>query len=607
MHIFYSFILLASLTFSACGGSKNPTKSDEKIEEKVEEKVEDVKKEVVEVKEEEVFENIIIEQPYHPPSLENIAAGTFDPSFESESKNYSLVGTASFDNGEKRSGNRSIKLQSTDDAINIYNIPVKEGQWYMFSGYMKIKSLPSDVIRFYIGYTDNGAHIHSVAFPLISNAKAGVWEEFNIPLYVQKNRNITDIKLIIRNVGEPDFKDWEASDVWIDDLSLHKVKDSAHLFGFTKPSAKKSFNGTDVKVDNLGNFYIKINQKYEHFFPLVIYPAGGYIDWKKYKEKGFNTIMCHNPEDGKGAVDAGMHWVWDLYSYGVNDLSGAGFDRFVAEYEKLKRQNPKVLEKLLYFYWDNEKYLVFDSFKIYSDKIKIMDVDANGNRNRPIFMHLDFTAGNKNYHNDIFSLIDIQGTYANPLLYQENDRLSYSYDFKGYYNAEFANLSMFENISNTKIPKTIFVINSPQDANLENSIFAALARGGKGFAYWKDGGSQSEIETRPWWNNFPSISSKIEKLKPLLKLAHWTNWQLLSTLKDDEDGLVVGKRDYGLKRCMIISSRSKSGESVTFTTKDREIADVYDFFDNKVVASGVGHSFTLSLTPLQSGVYCWDK
>jgi hypothetical protein len=192
-------------------------------------------------------------------------------------------------------------------------------------------------------------------------------------------------------------------------------------------------------------------------------------------------------------------------------------------------------------------------------------------------------------------------------LYQENDRLSYSYDFKGHYNAEFANFSMFENISNTKIPKTIFVINSPQDANLENSIFAALARGGRGFAYWKDSGSQPEIETRPWWNDFPSISAKIEKLKPLLKLPHWTNWELEYTLKDDEDGMVVGKRDYGLKRCMIVSSRSNKNETVTFTTADKEIGDVYDFLDDKVVANGTGHSFTLLLSPLQSGVYCWDK
>lgn len=606
MHLFYSFLILIGLVVSGCNGDKKPQKIKVEVGEKVKQEVsQNIEEKIKE--EEQVKESSIKNLPHFAPSLENVALNTFDPSFESESRNYSLIGGASFDIDERRSGTRSIKLQNTDDAINIYNIPVKEGSWYMFSGYIKVKSLPSDVVRFYIGYTDNGRHVHSVAFPLISTAKAGVWEEFNIPLYVQKDKDITDVKLIIRNVGEPDFKAGAISDVWIDDLSLHKVKDSAHLFGFTKPSIKKSFNGKKVKIDNLGNFEVKTDQKYESFFPLIVYPAGAYESWKKYKQKGFNTIMCHNPVDGKGAVNAGMYWVWDLYSYGVNDLSGDGFDRFVAEYEKLKRENPEVLDKLLYFYWDNEKYLVFDSFKIYSDKIKTMDVDANGDRNRPIYMHLDFTAGNKNYHNDMFELIDIQGTYANPLLYQENDRVSYSYDFKRNYNAEFANFSMFENISNTKIPKTIFVINSPQDINLENTIFAALARGGKGFAYWKDRGSQPAIETRPWWNDFSNISSKILKLKPLLKLAHWTNWELLYTLKDDEDGMVVGKRDYGNKRCMIVSSRSNKSESVTFTTKDKEIKKVYDFFDNKVVSTGVGHSFTLLFAPLQSGVYCWDK
>ncbi len=65
------------LLFSGCGESKNPAKTGEKVEERVEEKAEEPKEEVVVVDNEEIFENIIIGLPHHPPSLENIAAGTF--------------------------------------------------------------------------------------------------------------------------------------------------------------------------------------------------------------------------------------------------------------------------------------------------------------------------------------------------------------------------------------------------------------------------------------------------------------------------------------------------------------------------------------------------
>jgi len=632
MYRFFTYIALLGILLTGCGQSeqKESVKLQEQklleqpqeqkefvkpVEIKVEQNSEDFlvletkpKPNVIPIISKEVDSNFTL--PYFAPDIINIASDTFDSSFEIQSSNYFLDENASFDNSLKRSGNRSIRLSQNEDAVKIYNIPVTEGSWYIISGHMYVKSLPSDVVRFYTGYTNNGSHVGSVNYTLISISKAGEWEEFIVPLYVQKGKNIKDIKITIRNVGEPDTVISPVSDVWIDDLSVHKVKDSAHLFGFTKPEYKRAFEGSKVRVDSLGNFELKEDKEFKPFFPLIMYPGGNLAKFSEYKNKGFNTVVCHNQEEAEFAVSAGLKWVWSLYGYGIYDKmdnNSSGFVRFIREYEDMKKNAPHILDELLYFYSDNELYLLFDSFKIFSDQIKKMDVDEKGNRIRPIYMHLDFSAGNKNYYNESYQLIDIQGTYANPLLYQENDLISYGVEFKGNYNAEFSNFSMFENIPNIKIPKTIFVINSPQDTHIKSTIFAALARGGKGFAYWKDSGSQPEVETKSWWSDFSNVTSKIEKLKPLLRTPHWTNWELNYTLKDDEDGIIVGKRDYGSLRCIIASSRSKKSEIITFTTPNSDIGDVYNFFDGSVIAKGDGDSFSLSFDPLGSGVYCWDK
>ncbi len=540
------------------------------------------------------------------PNEGNIVSNTFTSSFESVNSMNLLALGASFDMDIKRNGQRSVKLDQTEAKISIYNIPVDEGSWYIISGYMYTNSLPSDIIRLYMGYTNNKGHVFSVSYPVISISKENRWEEFIVPLYIQKDKNITDIKIIIRNVGKPDTAIATIGDIWIDDLSVYKVKDSTELFGFTKPVEKQAFKGSKTRIDKLGNMEIKVVGKFEPYFPLIIHPSGNFNDWERYKTQGFNTIICNNPAEARVAVDLGLNWVWDLHGYDIDENIANGYDRFAAEFNNIKQNNPKLLEKLLYYYWDNEKYLVFDSLIKFSHMIQTKDVDENGVRNRPLYMHLDFTAAGKNYYNDKFKLIDMQGAYANPLLYKEDDLINYNYSFKDYYNAEFANFSMFENVPNSKIPKTIFVVNSPQDVHLENTIFAALARGGRGFGFWKDGGSQADIQTRPWWNSFPDIVVKINKLKSLLRTPHWTNWDLEYTLRDDEDGLVVGKRDHDSKRCMIFASRSTKSEIVTFTTADKNISRVYDFFDNSTIAHGNGKSVILKFSSKQSGVYCWD-
>ena len=545
--------------------------------------------------------------PYIAPDTKNIAENIFDASFESLGQNISFEG-ASVNTRIARTGVQSILLDEENDTLSIKNISVEEGQWYVISGYMYTEKLPANVIRYYAAFMHYEKQLDIPTYPVVGISKAKQWEEFILPVYIKKDLNITDIKLVIRNTGAADSADNTEGAIYIDDITIHHVQNSAALYGMTKPASKQTFDGALVRVDALGNMSINQEDEFKPFIPIVVYPGGDMAEWGKYKKKGFNTILCNNPQEAKMAVKLGMHWIWDFYGYGIYENDESGYQRFEKEYWALRNSDPEVFKKLLYFYWDNERYRLFDSLKKFSDFIHKFDVNKEGIRYRPFLMQLSFSTANPHYSNDSYSLVDLQGLYANPMIFEDNDPQNYQgIEFKGDYDGEFANFAIFENIPGVKIPKTVFVINSPfGDKHLANTIFAAFARGGKGFAYWKDGGSQPKIESKLWWKNFDQTTRQIESLMPLLLTPHWTEWKLNVSLADDEDGMVVGTRDFGDKRCMITASRSSKSEKVRFSGLDTaDDTAVIDYFSGKKIASWKDGAFEITFAPRGYGVYCW--
>ncbi len=513
-----------------------------------------------------------------------------------------------YDDTIKYNGISSLHFKNENDTLTIKHIPVKEGRWYIVSGYMYVESLPADVMRYYIEYMHGDDAIDIPNYPVVGISKSKSWQEFVLPVYIKKGLNIDNIKLTFRDVGEMKASSYDSSDVWIDDISLHEVKDSSSLFGLTKPSQKQSFEGALVKVDSLGNFSLKQEQKFEPFFPVIIYPNGKIEDWDKYKKKGFNTIMCTSLKEAQKAIELGMHWIWSLYDYGIYDGGNVGYERFLREYQYIKEHKKELFDNLLYFYWDNETYLLFDSIKRFSDAIKRSDVDENGVRYRPFMMQLDFSTANANYVNEDFSLVDLQSGYANPMIFEANDPQNYQgVNFKGNYDGEFANFALFDHIPGVKIPKTIFVVNSPfGDKHIENTIFTALARGAKGVAYWKDGGSQPSVETKAWWKTFDKFSDKLKQMLPLIRTPNWTSWSVDRSLRDDEDGLVIGTRDLENKRCIIYASRSDKEEVVHITTQNvKDDQQIVEYFSHKVIGSWKDCSYDMTISPRGYGVYCW--
>ena len=530
----------------------------------------------------------------------------FKTSFE-DAAGYLHLDGARRSQAHVRSGRYAVALSHENESFAITDIPVEEGAWYVISGYMYVDALPADVVRYYVEFMNHGREIDIPSYPMVAISKAGAWEEFVLPVYIKKDLHITDLKLLMRNVGAPDTAQ-PTGDVWIDDISMRRVPDSASLYGDTPPGPRHGFDGALVRVDDQGNFSIRKAGGFEPFLPIIVYPGGNPKDWGKYRDKGFNTVICNTLKEAEAAVGEGLYWIWSLYDYGIYDGDESGYARFEREYRYLREQHPEWLDKLLYFYWDNERYLLFDSVKHFSDTIGKLDRDAAGKRLRPFMMQLDFTMANPHYHNDTYRLVDLQSCYANPMIFEDNDPQNYQgVEFKGNYDGEFANFAIFDHLPGVTIPKTVFVVNSPfGDKHLANTIFAAFARGGKGFAYWKDGGSQPRIETKAWWPDFRRTAAKMQALLPLLRQPMQTDWDLHPSLADDEDGIVVGKRDFGSRRCMIAASRSNKAERVRFAGEG--VADgskIYDYFSGKAVAAWREGHFDLTFAPRGYGAYCW--
>ena len=545
---------------------------------------------------------------YIAPDAQNIAASVFDGSFEEDRGGVSLEG-ARVVRMQARTGTHALALAHEGDTLMLGEIPVEEGAWYVVTGYMRVPELPADVVRYYVEFMHGTEPVDIPNYPMVAVGRAGRWEPFVLPVYIKKDAGVTHVRLVFRNTGAPKTGAPRRGGVWLDDISMHRVRNGAALYGWEPPAAKAPFDGVLVRVDADGNFMLREGAGYRPFLPLIIYPGGPVREWGKYREKGFNTVICNSLDEARRAVSLGMHWIWSLYDYGIYDNDTAGFERFIREYREMRETMPELFSKLLWFYWDNERYHLYESVKRFSDAIKRLDVDASGRRYRPFLMQLDFATAAPHYHNGQESLVDLQGLYANPMVFEDNDPQNYDgVEFKGYYDGEFANFSIFSHVPGLTMPKTVFVINSPfGDKHLANSVFAAFARGGKAFAYWKDGGSQPPIESKPWWEGFDVKMKMFEALLPLLRSPDALSWELTATLPDDESGLVLGIKDFGAKRCMLYASRSDKAETVRFGgAAGAEGSAVLDYFTSERIARWHAGAFTLKLAPRDYGACCWS-
>ncbi len=324
------------------------------------------------------------------------------------------------------------------------------------------------------------------------------------------------------------------------------------------------------------------NGKFEPFFPIGIYTDHKRADWSVYKKQGFNIAMW---TDGAGAIkkakDAGLYSSMQLIQYIIpvdEEWIPQGHNAKIAHLKKTlqKIKNQGLSNDLLFYYLDNEFYHLKNSYT------KIVDIVKQFDKNQhPIYMLSGTYALARKYNKHV----DFTGTYAAEDEF-ETDRTN-----------AFATLNETENQTQ---PAIIAQINRGVGNNFRPILFGAIAKGARGVAFWKDGGSVVKIEEQPWWNNLPKIAQEIKLMMPLIQSDHHTTWSATS----NQDKLIFGTRTLNNIGYMIISNPTRSEKSITFTVHNLpyKVRSVEDYFSKKQSGKVQGESITITVAPQNSKV-----
>lgn len=473
----------------------------------------------------------------------------------------------------------SIKLaktaetwQATDKVISKNRIPVIPGKTYQLDFKIMTKTWPPPTIHAAGEFHNNNKKLFNGEGTYFSNSVIDRWE--NNTLYIQVPNN-SEIKYYYPKISMlPKYG--KNADIWIDNISLTEV-----VIDRKRPDAnKKEFTGSLTKVDKLGNIEIFRNGKWQPIFIFGIYADKNRSNWKTYSKQGFNTNMwASSSRIIKKGSDVGLYSNLQIGQY-VIDVDWLPKDnaKKINHLENTisKIKSDRLMDKVIFYYIDNEFYKISDELINVTNTIKSLDIDKNGQRMHPIYM-LNGAYGIARKYNNIS---DITGTYVA----QDRTGIPLSENFTG--------LQINEN---QKQPAVIAQINRGVGLSFRPILFGAIAKGAKGFGFWRDGGSGIDIEKAAWWNDFPNMVKEIEQMMPLIRESHFTDW----TVECDNDAIIFGSRMLKNKGHLIIANPTNSKVQANFTISDLpySISLVKDYFSGDIAGDINMNIITITLNP----------
>ena len=487
-------------------------------------------------------------------------------------------------------------LKAVGNSYTTKLLPVKENQWYVISGYMNIKTIPKPITNLLIQvYDTNGNWLYNAADYTFSVVGTNKWEEFISSVYTKavSNRKVGSIRLNLRYKESPNSVLFRPADIMIKGLGIKPAPDSSKLYCVTPPEDRVPFIGNRVRIDKLGNWELKEGNVWKSFFPLIVYPNFNDANWNKYKEHGFNTVTQIKAVGvAKKAIAAKLYWMWDITDFLYSADAFPGSSPYTGDVNKLQQfynnfKRDTNFDRMIAFYWDNEDLNEWDSVKVITEKIRSLTKDV------PIYMNSKHISANPLFMNDEYQFIDLQGCYINPITNPHT---------KGY-QSEWAQFVINDKFPRLKSPPGIGVINVPHEGDyIEPIIFAGIARGMRGFAFWRDtfNGTYA-IESRPWWKTFSKTASKIEAMQPLIRQPHNPCWKLTYSIPEREDTLIVGKRVYNGSKYIILASFANVAQNITFTL-EKDIQRVVDYFSKNVVATPSSNQFKFTIGAHETAV-----
>jgi hypothetical protein len=502
----------------------------------------------------------------------------------------------------KDSSTGSLKLtvpygQPNYSYINSDFIPVTPEITYTLSYYMRSNSLPSPLPSLYVAYYDSSKTYirNSFGSRQVTNI-ADNWQECTYLFRPVAGEVYVKIKSTLMN-----FPIGYSGTVWLDSFYLGTG------IGFEQaPTEKKPFNGSQTRVDALGNVEINKNGVWTPFFPIGIYGDGNRPDWADYSSQGFNTQMWASVDSSlQKAKDAGMMSNFDLSGYIVlpNDVRYNNLTLLESRINAIK--NAGLMDSLLFYYCDNEN--AYDEWDVpisVTNKVRDLDKDADNNLMHPIYMLQGNEGLARKYNSPSVSINDIVGDYIthdNPSTSPEENRGAFG-------------LITLDNLEGQRAPVVMAQINIGVGMRFRARLFTAIAKGAKGVGFWRDtyyasgatvDPARPPIEDQPWWNDLPAISSEINQMLPIIRMPHWTTWSLTSS-----SALIdFGTRHYEGDGYIIATNEQSSAVTTTFTLTNLPYTAVVarNFFTDAVEANISNSQFTVTIPAYGSRVYLLEN
>ena len=467
-------------------------------------------------------------------------------------------------------------------------IPVTPGKTYTLACYMRSDIFPPAVPNLFVGYYNSSqVFIRNSPSPCQSVTSSNSWQECVYLFRPQPGEVYVKAKcsLMFQPIGY-------TGTIWVDNFYLGEG------IGFEQaPTAKTAFNGSQTKVDALGNVQIYRSGAWVPFFPIAVYADTARTNWSDYSAQGFNANMwagdytaIQRAKDAASAFNPnGMMSGFQIANY----LDTGGYDYgnttlLTSRINDIKNNN--LMDHLLWYYWDNENSSTEWAVPLaVTNTIRQLDVT------HPIYALQGDEDVARKYNNSNVTMTDITGSYVT-----QDTSASYPDETRG-----ALKLVTLDNIEQQQNPVVVAQINNGVGMLFRPRVFSAIAKGAKGIGFWRDGGSAPDITTQPWWSDLPNIRNEIDQLLPIIQMPHWTTWSLTSnnSLTD------FGTRDYQGKGYVIATNEQSTAQSVTFTISNLPYAAsaVRNFFTNEIESDIYSNQLTVTSPACGTKVYVLES
>jgi hypothetical protein len=450
-------------------------------------------------------------------------------------------------------------------------------------------------------YNSSKAFLYNYAGSYQVTTVANSWQQVSVLYTAQAGEAYVEVKYCRLPAGQGPT---DAGSLWADDFSFAQGVQVG-----PNASPKTAFNGSMVQVDSQGNWSVLQNGTWQPYFVIGVYNDGSTNTAQTYSNQGFNTLFTNSfsldlLQEAQDAVSSfnpgGMMCMIDITPY---------LDPRFSQYDNLTllEQNLAALEAspllsdVLGFYWDNEQYANYTVAQSVTSIVKQYDTNAAGQQQHPILM-----LGGQQGTNPLYDgMANVVGDYL-----RDPETASYL----GPQQDIIQRSTLTDDLPGQTAPFSVGVISNEAYWNNFNAlVYEDLIAGGRGFSFWADGinlnyngdpnsAAATNITLRDWWAQLPGLVTQIDQLAPLLAQPLPTTWGLSSSNYQ----VACGVRAYDGQGYALLANPTATAQTVTFTAQGLWYtpSSLTDYFSGATVATTSGNSFTLTLQPYQTAVYC---